>query len=41
MQDEWRDFSTATEKEMMANVDTSCTKETLAEITRIHIKFTC
>lgn len=35
MQDEWRDFSTATEKEMMANVDTSCTKETLAEITRV------
>jgi 2-oxoglutarate dehydrogenase E1 component len=35
MQDEWRDFSTATEKEMMANVDTSCSKETLAEITRI------
>ena len=35
MQDEWRDFSTATEKEMMANVDTSCTIETLAEITRV------
>mgnify|MGYP003333388568 CR=1 FL=1 len=35
MQDEWRDFSTATEKEMMANVDTSCTKETLAEITKV------
>ena len=35
MQDEWRDFSTATEKEMMANFDTSCSKETLAEITRI------
>lgn len=35
MNDEWRDFSTATEKEMMANVDTRCSKETLAEITRV------
>ncbi len=35
MQDEWRDFSTATETEMMAEVDTSCSKKTLAEITKV------
>ncbi len=35
MQDEWEDFEYVTEEKMMEPIDTTCSKETLAKITKV------